>query len=353
MINRVIFYHHWHFGDGFVTKEYIRFAIRRLSQLGIKDFKYTHPCGPKALADLETEYIPWEVGKNIIPSMMAKIVIHEGTLFINTWIGPYFSFFKPTQHHGNFETLSITWKCLFMVLENTLSLVFGKSGSPVINLITNSDNLDASERLLASEMLPKTNWTFYNTAYADNFLKDRKDVVLFCNSLTASEQTKYSGIELLENVINYVASKNPNTTFVCTKKILINNPNQNIFFTDDIFKGVIGGDLNEIAYLSTFCKMIIGKSSGPYTFCHVNENIMRDDCTFYCITDRQSDCLLYNFFDAKCNNYFFIGKEETTVCSTIDEILNGKLQAAGLSQFAIIQDNVFTNLHKQIDCRNH
>jgi hypothetical protein len=153
------------------------------------------------------------------------------------------------------------------------------------------------------------------------------------------------------NTINLISQKNPSTTFVCTQKIPTNNIHGNVFFTDDIFVNVIGGDLNEIGYLSTFCKIIIGKSSGPFTFCHIKENIMRDDCVFYCITDRQSDNLLYNFFDSKSRNYHFIGKEEQIVEFTIDSILNNRLE--NLSQFAVIFDTRFANLSRQIDYKNH
>lgn len=314
--------------------------VDHLKQFGDIKFYYTHPCGPKVLADLPTEYIPWEVGQTIIPSMNDKVVIKDNTLFINTWIGAYISFFKPDQVHGNFPTLNITWKCVFYIIENMLN-----------TRILSAPILEQYKRLPTVDMLPTTDWSFYDIMAAKDFVKNKKDIVLFCNSRTASCQTRNSGIEFMVDTINEIAQRNPLTTFVCTQRIPTNNFYNNIFFTDDIFANVKGGDLNEIAYLSTYCKMIIGKSSGPYTFCHVKDNIMREDCIFYCITDRQSDCLLYDFFDSKSSNYHFVGRDERAAEFTIDAILNKRLE--NLSQFAVIDDRNFINLQQQMDYRNH
>ena len=311
--------------------------VEYLKRLGEIKFYYTHPCGPKVLSDLPTEYIPWEVGVRSIPSMIDKVILHENTLFINTWIGAYISFFNKEQIHGNFPTLNNAWKCIIYLIENTLR----------VRILSQHQDI----RLPAVDMLPITDWSFYDISSAQEFVKDKKDIVLFCNSETASRQTINSGIELMVETINSIANKNPSITFVCTQKIPIDNIHKNVFFTNDIFDNVLGGDINEIAYLSTFCKMIIGKSSGPYTFCHVRDNIMRDDCIFYCITDRQSDCLLFDFFESTSRNYQFVGKEERVVEQTIDAILNNTIE--NLSQFAVFLDSKFVNLQKQIDHKNH
>jgi hypothetical protein len=340
VFNKVVFYHHWHYGDCLVNKSYIRMLIDHLKQFGDIKFQYTHPCGPKVLADLPTEYISWNVGATLVPSMHDKIIIKDNTLFINTWVGAYISFFDQEQVHGNYQTFNVTWKCLFYILETILN-----------TRILSNEILGEYNRLPTIDMLPTIDWSFYDISAAQEFVKDKKDIVLFCNNVTASGQTRISGIEYMVNTINLISQKNPSTTFVCTQKIPTNNIHGNVFFTDDIFVNVIGGDLNEIGYLSTFCKIIIGKSSGPFTFCHIKENIMRDDCVFYCITDRQSDNLLYNFFDSKSRNYHFIGKEEQIVEFTIDSILNNRLE--NLSQFAVIFDTRFANLSRQIDYKNH
>jgi hypothetical protein len=337
LFKKVIFYHHWHFGDCLVGKAYVRLLINYFKQFGDVKFYYTHPCGPKVLSDLPTEYIPWEVGVETVPIMYDKITVREDTLFINTWIGAYTCYFDNDQLHGNFQTFNQSWKCTLYIIENLLNL----------RIISANQGI----RMPTVNMLPTTDWSFYEISPAQNFVKDKKDIVLFCNSVTASCQTRNSGIELMVDTINSIANKNPSTTFVCTQKIPVDNRNGNIFFTDDIFENVEGGDINEIAYLSTFCKMIIGKSSGPYTFCHVKDNILREDCIFYCITDRQSDCLLYDFFDSKSRNYQFVGKYEQMVEHTIHGILNNTIE--NLSQFAVFLDTKFINLRKNIDHKNH
>ena len=53
-----------------------------------------------------------------------------------------------------------------------------------------------------------------------------------------------------------------------------------------IFFPNLSSNLNEISYLSTKCDLIIGRSSGPYTFCIVEENYNKNK--LICLCDEYS-----------------------------------------------------------------
>ena len=172
--------------------------------------------------------------------------------------------------------------------------------------------------------------------------------MLFCNGLTKSNQTTYSKINLMESAINTLALNNPEFTLICTHEITLLEEIKNVYFTDDIFANVVGGDMNEIAYLSTFCDVIIGKSSGPHIYSHVKDNINRP-CVFFTISDRQSDDYLYNFYDMKAMHLFFVGKSEKSMTLFLNKLMRNEIKCP---QFAVINDENLIPIQKPLDLRN-
>lgn len=320
-VKNVVFFNTWHNGDCFVGKEYIKILIEKLKQLGEFNFFMFHHQREKILWDLDAKHVNGDLPEGVDTLDIVKIV--GDTLFINTWIGVFTPLFTKTQQHCNYPTLSVTWKIIFYLVEKELGLKF--------NL------LNRQERTNPADGIPSTDWSKYDIAAANEFVSGKNKIVLFCNSDVASFQNHFSGIGNLENVISNLAFRHQDTTFVCTQKAEISNPG-NVFFTDDIFSKVTGGDLNEIGYLSRFCKLIIGKNSGPYVFSQVKDNVFREDCIFYSISDRQSDSLLYNVFDIKCSHYFFVGKEERNILFTIDAILSNS-NYLNFAQHSLITDD--------------
>ena len=73
--------------------------------------------------------------------------------------------------------------------------------------------------------------------------------------------------------IQELATRHPKTMFILTnKESSINLKLNNIIYSSDIIK-TSNMDLNENAYLGTFCDIIVGRASGPFTFCF-NQDIL-------------------------------------------------------------------------------
>jgi hypothetical protein len=101
--------------------------------------------------------------------------------------------------------------------------------------------------------------------------------------------------------------------FVCTSRFDNTFGASNLYFTDDIFADVQGGDINEIACLSTHCEMIVGKNSGPFMFAHVKENVMDPNKAFFSLSHRPSDSYAHNVSGFSCRYYHYSGENSGSV----------------------------------------
>jgi hypothetical protein len=87
---------------------------------------------------------------------------------------------------------------------------------------------------------------------------------LICDNQPLSGQ----GANINFNSLNNIIRAFPGINFVSTNKNI--EKQNNVTYFDEI--SLNNFTLNEISYLSTFCKVIIGKCSGPHSFCMVDEN---------------------------------------------------------------------------------
>jgi outer membrane translocation and assembly module TamA len=111
-----------------------------------------------------------------------------------------------------------------------------------------------------------------------------------------------------------LAKAHPDISFVCTQKFDDEeNIPGNIFFTDDIFRDVQDGDINEIAFLSTRAFLIVGKNSGPYMFTHVKENICDPNKIFVSLSHEPSESYAHNTTGFPCHYYHYKGNDEPEI----------------------------------------
>lgn len=332
-IKNVVFYNRWHNGDLFLPKGYMVRLIESLRKQGEFKFYFAHKNSSKLLQDIDATYIPLK--NHDIPAQdHHTVLIIDDTMYINTWVGAYKGFFNPLQEHSNIVTISYIWFSIFYTIQSILGVKLFR---------------DYQERFYPLDGIATTDWSKFDLQTAKKFLKDKTNLVLFCNGAVRSAQTRYSNIDLMANTIQDLALRNPDHNFICTQKVELFTDVSNVFFTDDIFAGMKDGDINEIAYLSTFCKMIIGKSSGPHMYCHVKENLSRD-CIFFTVGDRQSDDYLYNLFDMNCTHMFFIGKQEKAMANILNKVLKNEVQ---YFKHSLVSDDQIFELRKTLDARNY
>ena len=100
-------------------------------------------------------------------------------------------------------------------------------------------------------------------------------------------------------VINKLAASYPEINFFVLNPVADIKRKNNIFFVGEIFDGPT--NLNEFSYLSLFCDIIIGRTSGPWMHTIVAENIQDENKTFICFCKKEIESSYINKSYLKAN----------------------------------------------------
>ena len=249
----IIFYNPCRNGDIHVSRGYVIDMINKLP-----DHKFFYAQNPiytskdfllKDILKLELYTGVYNFNDN--PS----ITIDNDNIYINTWYG---------QDSFKYFELSKSDDCSFYILHEIFRNVY-----KYFNL-----EIDTFDKYL-----PKINFENLKLDMIDVFLEkmnlfDKK--ILLCTNPVHSGQSQNFDFN---PIINLIASEYPNYAFITTADI---QTSKNIFKMKDIID--VNCDLNEISYLSKFCDVIIGRSSGAYTFSLIDDNINNINKKFVCFT---------------------------------------------------------------------
>ena len=160
-----------------------------------------------------------------------------------------------------------------------------------------------------SYYVPSINFEKINKTNVDEFLflyPNRK--ILICNGDALSGQSKNI---ILDGIIDKLADSYKNISFILAKKTTISK--ENIFYTDNITK--IERDLVEISYLSTYCDIIIGRSSGPHTFTYIKNNFFNKNKTNISMCEYEYDGKW--FYECDINNVWTNNYDEEHLLNLI------------------------------------
>lgn len=288
-MKEIVFYNHYHNGDVFLSKPFITDIM---SQLDTK-YYYAHNNSPKILFDVDCEQ--FNITTQFPIQQKHRIVISD-VIFINTWIGAYFDLF-PDQGECNIHFSYKMYELIYKLLNDNIGT-----------------NLKIKDK---AEYYPKISFDKLELSFQDEFLEKYKDKkkVLISNGPGYSGQCSYNGN--MADMINFLASENTNTIFIATHTFdtIFNN----VFFTDTINRRQ-DFDLNEISYISTFCDMIIGRSSGPFTFSIIPDNINNPNKKMICFGAHARDTYIHNMETACDYRFITYINEERLLESLYKEI---------------------------------
>lgn len=258
-MNKIVFFNHFNKGDIFCARPFIEQIIKDLKEINF-EFYFYHQHGEYLLKDLDIIYLDLSRINNII-DIRSPNFIDGDSIYINTWIGKYFNY----EYYFcgcNLRTLyHIMYSEIFCFLNEKLNL-----------------NLKLKSII---EYFPSINYEYYNIHHINNFLfNEKRKKILFCNGPALSGQcSEYNGD--MSDIIIPLAKEYNNYVFIVTNRIY-DHYLENIIYSGDIIKNNDLNDINEISYLSTQCETIIGRSSGPFTFSNVKENIFNKNKKFLC-----------------------------------------------------------------------
>lgn len=274
---KIAFYNHFHNGDIFTSREYIRQIATSLPDA---DLVYFHRNGPKILQDL----VRYEAMNENYPSNQRFFLMND-TLYINTWIGVYSESFFPQGPYFfdagvDYVSLTNMWSYIFAAINQVFKV-----------------NLRIGYR---DQYIPTIDYTMFDCSKVDSFTKNNANIVFISNGPPMSGQSFDS---TMENEMKMMANQFKDLTFVYTHPISDAHSNM-------IYSGDITGekhDLVELSYLSRSAKLIIGKNSGPFIYATVKENMIDKSKTFLQFNKEDRDSLFYAM-PYKCN-YTFVGPQ--------------------------------------------
>jgi len=269
-VTKVCFFNFYHNGDLFHSKAFVREVIKHL---GKEKVLYAHFKDPIVLKDLDIQHVRLEGIDHKTKVFRPK---DPDILFLNTWIGSYFDKYKGEC------TLNFNMKMWADIYED-INTTFKKKMKlgPVENY------------------LPFVDYTKFELANVRSYIdSDAQKKILFCNGPAMSGQCEYNGD--MDEIIIPLAVDHPEITFITTKELEKTPPN--VKYTGNIIQSD-RCDLNEIAYLSKFCNLIVGRNSGPFCFASTGENLNDTAKTFYAFGHQESDCFTMNI--PKKSNYIF------------------------------------------------
>lgn len=275
----IIFYNPCRNGDVHVSRGYIIDIINKLP--GYNFFYAQHPgytTKDFLLKDISNLNLYTGVYKF---SDNPSITVDNDNIYINTWYG---------QDSFKYFELSKSDDCSFYILHEIFRNVYNYFNLEI-------DTFD--------KYLPKINFEKLKLDMIDSFLEkissfDKK--ILLCTNPVHSGQSQNFDFN---PIIYIIASEYPNYAFITTSDI---QTSENIFKVKDILD--VNCDLNETSYLSKFCDVIVGRSSGAYTFSLIEDNINNIDKKFVCFTKNKILSLALRDNDYKChviwsNDYSF------------------------------------------------
>lgn len=234
-IHSIAFFNHFHNGDIFLSKPYVKYVMDTLPQY---NYYYLHKNNNKIIADLKINQIDLN---SLQINEKTKFFVENNTLYINTHIGCYFPEIDDAE-------------CNWITTHKVYEIIY-KTISNILNTDLFIKNID--------DYVYETNYKIYDVPL--NLDLDYENTIIISNGPVMSGQ---SNIHSFDNVVHYLVHKYPNKKFILTHRTEINT--SNILYTSDLIK-TTGSDLNEISYIADqYCKYIIGRQSGPFIFMNTN-----------------------------------------------------------------------------------
>lgn len=295
MTKAILFFNHFHRGDLFTSKEFVRQIMEELSPLGF-NFDYWHVNPPKILFDVfkPTTYLENEMytalnelDRNV--SMYQSSKEGQRLLLVNTWIGAYPDIFHEEQG-VNMRALYRIWTRIFEQIKEFFELE------------------NVLEMRSMNDYVPRINWEVGGVPTLKDWNLLAKPSVMFCNGKPMSNQSFDSN---MKEIIEEMAQKYPDVVFWCTEDIHSTLPN--VYYTDDQIED--DGDyqeqlpfwaeghkrctLNEIAWLSFKGDLIVGKNSGPFVFCENRDAYDDDELSFISFGKGEKESMSFDV-DKKC-----------------------------------------------------
>lgn len=244
MLDKIIFYNFFHNGDIHVSRTLVKWVSENVEA---KEYEYHHNNSESLLADL--------------PKIKYKKLELDWSFHDKGW------FIKNNILYGN------TWY-------HAYNAMFSNEGMTLINLYKSFSKgmLDSCGKKLSEnilEYLPSIDFSFINKDAIDKNIPKNDNLIFIanCEPLSGSDQSTKDIDSMILETINMF----PNAMYLITNPTKIRH--DNMIMVENIVERS-WDNLNELSYVSTFCKVIVGVGSGPQTFSLIDVNLLDSNKKF-------------------------------------------------------------------------
>jgi hypothetical protein len=256
----IIFYNHFHNGDIHLSRTFIeKISYYLLNNRLHSNFFYSHRNSQKLLRDLT----PLVSSDNIFFKIAHQYKLFEdkdNAYFINTWYASNYN--KYMNNYG------ITFDTLYDLFDDLTKTLWKFSLADVDSNPVN--------------FFPKINYDRFEINSAKQFLSNIKQKKVFIqNGLALSGQSNNFNFT---NIIANLSKKFPDLYFVISD----NDSNLPFLYNAEFSSKIINikdNDLNENAYISSMCDVIIGRASGSFTFAFNQDNLFNRETQYICFSN--------------------------------------------------------------------
>jgi hypothetical protein len=258
----ITFFNQFHNGDCFVGKGWVS---NIMAQLPDEYFRYAHDNPPNIVHDLPCERIALAA----IPVLdrMTKVGKDAANnLFVNTWCGAWQGQLFDYSSHSNYRIQHQMYAELCEVIGRQLGKTIEQSNDP-------------------RDYLPGIDYSYYDLERPRAFvaeIKQHRRMILVCNGTSQSGQ---SDLGDMDTIIQGLSDRFPDDVILVTSRR--NVFAENIFYTRDI--NASSYDLNESAWLGSHASVVIGKNSGPFTWCQNRAALMDHNRRYISFSKKAED----------------------------------------------------------------
>lgn len=247
---KVIFFNHFHNGDLHVSRGFVIKIINKVLELNpSSSFVYSHKNDPCLLSDIK--HLSFDVNEVNIVRQEDNLVKFDGGVYINTWYA---------QQEGKYtDKYGTTMDSLYAAFDDTCKELWKFSLS------------DISEDV--SDFFPIIDYSKFEIEHSALWLSIHPEKKIFvANGHAKSGQaTNFN----MTNIIIKLSEKHLDTTFILSNKECDMVLPINVIYSSDIIKKTSSSDLNENSFISSYCDVIIGRSSGASTYAITQDSLFR------------------------------------------------------------------------------
>jgi hypothetical protein len=282
----IILYNNFNNGDVFFSRAIIN-LIHKIFPNHVLTYKHSKKKG--LLKDYD--FIV-EESLDVFCDMEQTIRSVDNKLYVNTWYG---------QNHRNFMARGggTTLRTVQLIIQNIQSYLNTNVQISEIDIYPTVDY----EKLKININLIKNN-------------------ILICNDDSVSGQSNNMD---LEPIISYLSQKYKDIMFYVTKKT--NFFSENITYIDDLLTQ--RPNLLEVSYISNYSSIIIGRCSGPYSYCMTKENILDANKSLVAICNDYINGIWSKYF-FKCNYIHLYTNDLSNVQNIIENEIERKFNKSNI-----------------------